>query len=75
MNNKILFKNTIINSFILLIFRVAGLLLAIILINNMNIEDFANFQLLKNAFGYLLVAMEFGFFHFNNKLYNKDKYN
>lgn len=75
MNNKILFKNTIINSFILLIFRVAGLLIAIILINNMNIEDFANFQLLKNAFGYLLVAMEFGFFHFNNKLYNKDKYN
>ena len=75
MNSQILFKNTLINSFILLIFRIASLLLSIILINNLNIEDFANFQLIKNAIGYLLVAMEFGFFHFNNTLYNNEKYN
>lgn len=75
MDNLILIKSAITNSLVLFLFRVSSLLLSILLINNLNIKDFANFQLIKNAVGYLLVAMEFGFFHFNNKLYNNDKYN
>jgi len=72
MDNLILIKSAFTNSLVLFLFRVSSLLLSILLINNLNIKDFAFFQLIKNIIGYLLICMEFGFFHYGNKLYNKD---
>lgn len=69
-----LFKILTVNSSAQLLFRISSLILAIVLINNLKVEDFANFQLIKNAIGYLLISMEFGFFHYSNNLYNKDLY-
>ena len=69
-----LLKAASVNSLILLIFRISSLLLSIFLINNLKVESFANFQLIKNVIGYLLIAMEFGFFHYGNNLFNKDLY-
>jgi len=69
-----LLKAASVNSLILLMFRISSLLLSIFLINNLKVESFANFQLIKNVIGYLLIAMEFGFFHYGNNLFNKDLY-
>ena len=69
-----LLKAAVVNSSVQLLFRISSLILAIMLIKNLNIEDFANFQIIKNAIGYLLISMEFGFFHFGNTLFNKDLY-
>ena len=69
-----LLKAASVNSLILLMFRISSLLLSILLINNLKVESFANFQLIKNVIGYLLIAMEFGFFHYGNNLFNKDLY-
>ncbi len=70
-----LLKSTLKNSSILILFRISSIILTIFLINNLEVESFADFQLIKNALGYLLIAMEFGFFHYGNNLYNKDLYN
>ena len=69
-----LFKILTVNSSVQLLFRISSLILAIVLINNLKVEDFANFQIIKNAIGYLLISMEFGFFHYGNTLYNKNLY-
>jgi O-antigen/teichoic acid export membrane protein len=74
MNFVDLIRNTLINSSILMLFRISSLFLSILLINNLEVESFANFQLIKNAIGYLLVSMEFGFFHYGNNLFNRDSY-
>ena len=53
-----LIKNTLVNSSILMLFRIASLIASLLLINNLNIENFANFQLIKVTTGYLMIIME-----------------
>ena len=60
-----LIKNTLVNSSILMLFRISSVIVSVLLINNLNIESFADFQLIKIAISYLLITMEFGFFHYN----------
>ena len=69
-----LFKAGVVNFSVQLLFRISSLILAITLINNLNIEDFADFQIIKNAIAYLLISMEFGFLHYGNTLFNKNLY-
>ena len=69
-----LIKNTLVTSSILMLFRISSVIVTVLLINNLNIESFADFQLIKVAIGYLLIAMEFGFFHYGNTLFNTELY-